>query len=202
MSDKPFYEIQDFPKLKALADNWEIIRDEFINLNAPLLHINRVNKSHTEVYDELVEHMEQGGEYGWLKGWGQDGPNSDWIQYGLVILDSVIPYAIDKMPETIELLRSIQGIKVCALVKLKSNSFITSHTHPEIKEEGLLQLHITLDAAMERNFAYLNVNGEFKQHKSGSAVVFDGSLHHFALNASSCDRTILYMEFEKNKQIR
>lgn len=200
MNHKPFYEIKDFPKLRYLAENWEVIRDEFINLDAPLLNINRVDKTHQEVLDELIMHMQQGGEYGWLKGWGQDGPNSDWIQYALVAFDSIIPYAKDKMPRTIDLLGSIQGIKVCALVTLRANSFISSHRHPELHEQGLLQLHITLDTSITRNFAYLNVNGEFKQHISGSAIVFDGSLDHFAVNASSCDRTILYMEFEKDKQ--
>lgn len=197
MRYQAFYQIEDFPALKALVENWQIVRDEFMGLDAPLLDINRVGKEHDEVYTKVMKYMEAGGTYGWLQGWGDNGVNPDWLQYGLVMFDSAIPYAKATMPKTIELLDNIQGIKVCALVTLKSNSFIGAHRHPEIEEEDLLQLHITLDASAERNFAYLNVNGEFRQHVSGSAFIFDGSLYHFAINASSYNRTILYMEFKQ-----
>ncbi|GLZ23056.1 aspartyl/asparaginyl beta-hydroxylase domain-containing protein [Burkholderia plantarii] len=64
-----------------------------------------------------------------------------------------------------------------------------------------MQMHITLDAASERGFAYLNVAGHFNQNRVGNAIVFDGSLDHFALNASPQPRTIFYLEFERAKQM-
>ncbi|MEF9673465.1 hypothetical protein QNM99_19690 [Pseudomonas sp. PCH446] len=79
-----FYEPKRFPKLKHLADNWEVIREEFLALDAPTLTINRVGKSITEIVDEVAAHMEAGGEYGWLWGWGDDmdvmpsGPSMAW----------------------------------------------------------------------------------------------------------------------------
>lgn len=64
-----------------------------------------------------------------------------------------------------------------------------------------MQMHITLDAASERGFAYLNVAGHFNQNRVGNAIVFDGSLDHFALNASPQPRTIFCLEFERAKQM-
>ena len=60
-------------------------------------------------------------------------------------------------------------------------------------------MHLPLETAPEANYAYLNVNGQFRQHVLGQPIVFDGSLDHFALNASHCDRTVLYVEFERDK---
>lgn len=94
------------------------------------------------------------------------------------------------------MLSKIEGIKICAFVKLKARALLPCHTHPEIHEEKLLQLHLPLVTASERNYAYLNVMGEFRQHRCGEPIVFDGSLDHFALNESDVDRTILYMEFK------
>lgn len=193
-----FYSVKDFPQLESLAQNWQAIRDEFHTLRAPILEITRTKKTHEQVFSEVMEHMESGGEYGWLMGWGVDGPNPDWIQYGLAAFGSIVPFAQEKLPRTTALLNDIKGVKVCALAKMKANSFLTCHQHPELEKEGLLQFHITLDAAEEKNYAYLNVKGEFAQNITGKAIIFDGSHDHFAINASGVDRTILYMEFNKD----
>jgi beta-hydroxylase len=196
---RAYYPISEFPKLLELAEKWQIIREEFENLDVPVMPINRVNKLFAEVHRELISYMHQGGEYGWMIGWGgKHLENPDWLQFGLITDFSVIEWAPAYMPKTLEILQGIPGIKVCGLAKMKPNCFLTTHTHPELAEEGLLQLHITIDAPESSNFNYLNVNGEFNQNTLGNIVVFDGSQEHFAINASKLDRTILYMEFEKD----
>ncbi len=193
-----FYDSQEFPALETLAKNWDIIRDEYRELEAPQLDIDRVDKLHEEVYKEVEKHVAKNGKYGWLQGWSQDGrPNKGWTQYGMVILDSAVPFIQNEMSRTIKMLLEIKGIKVCALSKLKAQSFLPSHQHPEIHDEGLLQMHLTLEAPQEKNYAYLNVGGKFVQHNNGQMIIFDGSLDHFAVNASTTDRTILYMEFDR-----
>ncbi|MGD1901799.1 MAG: GNAT family N-acetyltransferase [Geitlerinemataceae cyanobacterium] len=194
-----FYDLKKFPRLQEIASSWKIIRDEFKALHAPLMNIDRYEKDHGTVYSEIMQSIQEGQEYGWLKGWGEEGENTDWIQYGLIILDQFVSYAMESMPKTAELFQNLKGIKVCALVTLKANSLIPVHQHPELLSEGLLQLHLTLDAPEEPNFSYLNVDREFFSHTNGSAAIFDGSLNHFAVNASAQDRTILYMEFEKDE---
>ncbi|ATF88621.1 MULTISPECIES: aspartyl/asparaginyl beta-hydroxylase domain-containing protein [Burkholderia] len=197
-----FYPLEQFPRLNELAAQWEIIRDEFLELNAPTLDIDRVGKSHVEVYAETLEHVNGGGEYGWLMGWGEgEAPNPDWTAYGLVAYDEPISFAEARMPKTLALLKRIEGIKICALQRMGPNVFLNTHRHPELHDQDMLQLHITIDAATERDYAYLNVAGHFNQNRIGNAIVFDGSLDHFALNASPSIRTILYMEFERDKQM-
>ncbi len=168
-----------------------------MELDAPVLDIHRVGKSYEQVQAEVIEHMQRGGVYGWLKGFERGArENPDWVQYGLVVNDQAVPFARATMPKTLALLSKIDGIRVCGLARMNPHTYLATHTHPKIHVDGLLQYHITLDAPLERNYAYLNVNGEFNHNVPGDAIVFDGSLDHFALNASDEPRTILHMEFK------
>lgn len=199
-SRQPFYDISLFPALKELCKNWKIIRDEFQQLNVPLMNINRVNKTTDQILKEIFDNINSGKEYGWVLGWGEVGGNYDWIQYGLIINSAPLPFVSPKLKKTIQLLEEIKGIKLCAFVKLKAHSLLNYHTHPEIFHENLLQLHLPIITANVNNYAYLNVDGIFRQHILGKPIIFDGSLNHFALNDSDVDRVILYMEFSRDLQ--
>ena len=204
-----FYSLSDFPALEQLSRHWRVVREEFLALDLPVLDIDRVNKSHQEVYEEFLEHLANGGRGGWVLGWdgdqgseGSEEANPDWLSYGLVVFDELVPGASENMPRSCALFADLQGIKTAALVKMQPHLLLTTHRHPELERENLLQMHQAVDAAEEGNYAYLNVAGEFFQHNMGEACIFDGSLDHFALNASTQERTILYLEFEKDRYFR
>lgn len=126
---------------------------------------NRHGKQIDEVYAEIVQYIDDGGEYGWILGSGLKEPNPDWLNYAMVINDQAIPYVLPLMPKTMAMLGKIKGIKMCALLTMKGPSMIPIHAHQEIHEEKLLQFHITLDAPKNNKYAaYLNVNGEFSHN--------------------------------------
>ena len=54
-------------------------------------------------------------------------------------------------------------------------------------------MHLPIDTASIGNYAYINVQGEFRQHRCGKPIVFDGSLDHFALNESKKNRNHFYI---------
>lgn len=195
MSGMPrrFYDLREFPQFSLINDSWELIRDEVRALDRPVLDIDRVNKSHEQVYAELQAH----GSSGWLKGWNTDGlPNSKWLTYPIRMYDEMVFDIATAMPATYDLIRPLENIRVCALNRMLPDLFLGTHDHPDHKRRGTLLYHICLDMEEAPTpFNYLNVNGEFLQQLPGKAYVFDGSLPHFALNASSRERTILYMEF-------
>lgn len=193
-----FYNNNEFSPLQILPDNWETIRDEFLELNAPVTNLHRIGKSHDHVLKEMMRYIQEGNPYGWVKGWGNNGVNHDWLQYALIVDDTPVPFVRPKMHKTLEILQQIKGVKVCALVKMKAHTFLSVHRHPEMQLQNLLQLHVPLVTAPLGNYAYLNVLGEFRQQVAGELIIFDGSLDHFAVNATPYDRTILYMEFKKN----
>ncbi|MEL6510386.1 MAG: toxin-activating lysine-acyltransferase [Pseudomonadota bacterium] len=191
-----FAPIDDYPALKGLTENWRLIRDEMRAVAATTLPINRDGKSHADVAAEVADYVQEGGAYGWLQGWGNAHQRENWTQLGLVTQDTPVPFLNGHMSRTLDLLQPLSGIKIAALLKMQPGTFLETHSHPELAEEGLLQMHLTLEAAPDRNFAYLNVDGEFRQHIPGTAFVFDGSKPHFAVNASDAERVILYLEFD------
>lgn len=202
VATKPaFYKLEDFPQLKCLAEHWTVIRDEYLELPDLVMDIDRVDKTHEEVMREIKNYLERGHPYGWVQGWGDNGANPDWVQFPLIVFDHVFPFVLPRMEKTLELLSPIRGIKICGLSKMLPHTFLSTHQHPEIAEEGLLQLHIPLETAKD-NYAYFNVNGEFRHHRCGEPLIFDGSNDHFAVNASEGNRTILYMEFNKRLLMR
>jgi beta-hydroxylase len=191
-----FHPLHDFPKLEPLGRHWQAIREEFLALHAPVLDIDRLDKTHAEVFAELGRHLDRGGEFGWMLGW-PDNPN--WIQYALVLNDAPLPFVRNAFPKTLALVAQLSGIKVCGFSRILPNGFLPTHRHPELIAENLLQCHLTIDAPTEDNYCYLNVGGEFRQHTNGAMFVFDGSLDHFAVNASTAPRTILYLEFDRSR---
>lgn len=197
--NRSFYELDEFPRLADFAGHWLTIREELLALRAPVTPLHRFGKTYREVGQEVQAYMEGGGEYGWMAGWGKHGANPAWLQYPLLAFEVPSPFVMKTMPLTLELLRPIPAIQTCALVTLKAGGALPVHAHPEFREHGFLLLHLTLDAAREKNYAYLNVGGEWRQHAVGSAIVFDGAEDHFVVNESSVDRTILYLEFGKDE---
>ena len=192
-----FYQLSDFPQLTELVENWKIIKEEASRLDDYNLNINRVDKDHEVVAEEILEKIKLNKKNGWVDGWNNKGEiNKNWIQYGLIINDQEIPYS--NMPKTIKLLKKIKGIKVAALNILKSESILGTHTHPEMITEKLAQMHISLDAP-EPKQSYLCINGDFFEHKTGNYAIFNGAYPHFAINAGKKDRMILYLEFKRNK---
>ena len=190
-----FYDLEDFPDLQALAQAWPEMRQDLDALHAPLMDVDRVNKPHAAVVDEVARRVAAGETFGWVKGWGKAGGEPDWTQYGLVLGDQPIPYAV--APRTLALLAGLRGIKVAAFVRLAPGTLLPVHTHPEVASEGLLQAHITLKALAPTASCLLNVAGDIRQHATGGVLVFDGSLPHWALNASEDERVILYLEFNR-----
>jgi beta-hydroxylase len=190
-----FYDLKEFPVLLELAQAWATMRQDLDVLAAPLMDVDRVGKSHERVGAEIAQRVEAGEPFGWVRGWGKAGGNPAWTQYGLILGDRVIRYA--SAPRTLALLAPLRGIKVAAFVRLAPGTLLPVHTHPEVAPEGLLQMHVTLKAPKPSASCLLNVAGEIRQHVIGGTLVFDGSLPHWAVNASAEDRVILYLEFHR-----
>jgi len=198
-----YYKPEQFSQLQEIISNYKIIREEFMNLQVPVMKVDREEKHYAEVISEVIQQVSNGSPYGWVKGWGAEGGNDKWLQLGLYAYDNnvnellLIPFFREKMPKTFEMIKRLEGVFMCALVNLKPRTILTRHSHPYIEEQSLLQLHLPLVTAQNDNYNYINCNGEFKQHIEGVPIIFDGSLDHFALNESDEDRIILYIEFKR-----
>ena len=109
-----FYDLAEFPALLDLAQAWPNMRQDLDALAAPVMDVDRVGKSHERVAAEVIQRVEGGEPFGWIRGWGKVDGNSDWTQYGLVLRDRAIRYA--SAPRTLALVAPLRGIKVAAFV--------------------------------------------------------------------------------------
>lgn len=200
-----FYEPEAFGQLDEIISNYEIIKKEYSELKIPVMQVDREGKHYDQVILDVIQQVNNGKDYGWIKGWGAEGGNEKWLQLGLYSYNEMVnelilePFFKRNMPQTFDMIKKIEGLYMCALVNLKSRTILSCHNHPYIEEEQLLQLHLPLVTANINNYNYINCNGEFRQHVVGIPIIFDGSLDHFALNESDEDRIILYVEFKKKK---
>jgi beta-hydroxylase len=174
----------DLGMLNLLWCNWQTIRDEALALDPHLiLNSDREGKSHAQVMEELV----QAGPH-WIPGWGD---KAHWLNWAFLLNDT-FPLGDTGCPKTCSLLGRIKGLKVAALSLFKPGALLPLHHHPELATEGLLTFHLGLSVTPP---CYLWSNGQFYPEEAGTPLVFDGSLPHFAFNASNQDRIILYCEF-------
>lgn len=184
-----YYDPRDFPFVETFEQNWEVIRDEFLGLDARVLDFHR-SGPHEQYVATLLKNN------GWTPSWqmGLAAPNYDWQTYGLCYMGRFPDEVPQKLPRTAALLKRLTGYKVCAFSRMKPLSHLAPHTHPELGGR-MLTYHLGLSVVPRRS--YLWVDGEFREQRAGQSLIFDGSREHFALNMSGRDRVIFYMEFDR-----
>ena len=183
-----FHDPAQFPFIRAFQQRWRLLRQEYRELDAPVLALHRAGD--IELYIETLLR-----ENGWTPSWQVDSeePNQDWLTYGLSYKGLFPDGADRKLPATTRLLRRTIGVHVAAFSLMKPTSFLLPHAHPELADK-YLTFHLGLEIEPRRS--YLCVDGEMREERNGAAIVFDGSREHFAVNMGSADRVILYIEFD------
>ncbi len=178
--------------LDQLTSQWQVMRDECARLDRRnILPINREDKDHEQVYQEI----KASGKLGWVSAWG---PSRDlWFNFPLLLNDTMFPGIEDLCPRTHALLSRLSGVKVAALALFKPHAWLPPHDHPELELERLLTYHLGLE--MSDDYCYLWCNGRFLKEQTGKSIVFEGWKDHFAFNYSNRDRLILYMEFSPER---
>ncbi|MGF1539568.1 MAG: aspartyl/asparaginyl beta-hydroxylase domain-containing protein [Pleurocapsa sp.] len=186
------FKTSEFPALANFSGYWGTIREEALKLDDFAFPFERLNLDHHEALQKIAAT----GRNGWIKAWGQT--KDKWLHYGFRYENYLITQIVEdySCPKIMSLVKQLKGVRIVALSLLKPGAYILPHTHPELKEDGLLTYHLGL--SVPDNWHWLNIDGTFVQHQEGQSFVFDGSQPHFAFNFSPTNRLILYIEFYKN----
>ena len=188
---RAFYPLDDFPEFKALTDHYAVIAKELEN------NIFWMSWG-SDSYDPK-------GHCKFLDGawtvcpvyFGDYSP--DLIKIPGVSAPDLEKFVLElpmHFPETQKLLGNISGINFAAFSRLNPRSKLARHQH---NNPLSLIFHMGLKIPAGKTCG-LTVNDETHiWMKPGDAVIFDDTLLHSAWNDSDEERTILYIDFPRQK---
>lgn len=166
---KPYVQSSSFPELKLLEDNWEVIRDEALALQAE----QRISAS---------------------QGLDDVGFNSffrtGWKRFYLKWYGNELMSANDACPKTVELLKQVPTIKAAMFASLPPGAKLQRHRDPYA---GSLRYHLALTAPGDEDCS-IYVDGESYTWYDGKSVMFDETYIHYAKNETDKQRIVLFCD--------
>ncbi|MDB5151541.1 MAG: Aspartyl/Asparaginyl beta-hydroxylase [Mucilaginibacter sp.] len=172
VENKPFISSSSFPQLNLLKNNWEIIRDEALQLER----------------EELIKGSDQYNDVGFNSFFRRG-----WKRFYLKWYNDFHPSAKKYCPKTIELLKSIPSVKAAMFAVLPAGAQLLQHRDPYA---GSLRYHLGLITPNSED-CYIVVDGQSYSWKDGDDVLFDETYIHYAENKTDTDRIILFCDIER-----
>jgi len=172
VGSQPYLNDKQFPELKVLQDNWQLIRDEALALD-------------------------EGGNIKAADGYNDIGFNSffrtGWKRFYLKWYGPSHPSAKAMCPKTTALLESLPDVRAAMFAQLPSGSELRPHRDPFA---GSLRLHLGL-ATPNNDACYIEVDGIKKSWRDGEWMMFDETYIHHAHNETPDDRVILFCDIAR-----
>jgi beta-hydroxylase len=167
-----YVDVDKFPDLKILQDNWEIIRDEAISLNNDT-HI----KASTDLDDLGFNSFFRTG----------------WKRFYLKWFGANLKSAEQLCPKTLQLLNQLPSVKGAMFTMLPPGSRLGKHRDPYA---GSLRYHLGL-VTPNSDDCYISVDGQNYSWRDGEAVMFDETYIHHAENKTDQNRIILFLDVKR-----
>ncbi|MCG2574309.1 lipid A hydroxylase LpxO [Acinetobacter sp. ME22] len=167
---QPFYAVEDFPELKPLQDNWQIIRDEAVALQ------NQIKAAQSNNDAGFNTFFKRGWKRFYLK-WYQDSH----------------PSAQQLCPKTVAILEKIPSVKAAMFAELPSGSYLGKHRDPYA---GSVRYHLGLSTPNSDD-CFIEVDQQRYSWRDGQATIFDETYVHWAQNKADQTRIILFCDIER-----
>lgn len=173
----PFPPLESFPELKILQDNWEVFRDEALNL-----------------FDE-----------GYIRQAASDNDlafhsffRTGWKRFYLKWYDEPQASAKALCPRSVDLVNQVPGVNAAMFAMLPAGARLGKHRDPFA---GSLRYHLGLVTPNSDDCAIF-VDGEKYSWRDGEGVMFDETFIHWAQNNTDQDRMILFCDIERPLRYR
>ncbi|VCU72558.1 Aspartyl/Asparaginyl beta-hydroxylase [Pigmentiphaga humi] len=173
----PYIPVQQLPALRALDENWEVIRDEAVKLR----DAQRIRAAETN---------NDAGFNSFFK--------TGWKRFYLKWYEAQHPSAHEYCPRTVEILRGIPEVKAAMFAELPPGAKLNPHRDPFA---GSLRYHLGLETPNDDR-CFIEVDGQRYSWRDGQSVVFDETFIHWAQNGSDQDRIILFCDVERPLRYR
>jgi beta-hydroxylase len=172
VENKPYINRANFPQLAILKENWQVIRDEALQLER----------------EELIKGSNKYNDVGFNSFFRRG-----WKRFYLKWYDDFHESARKYCPKTIELIKSVPSIKAAMFAVLPAGSQLLQHRDPYA---GSLRYHLGLITPNSED-CHIVVDGERYYWKDGDDVIFDETYIHQAENKTDIDRIILFCDIER-----
>ncbi len=169
---KPYLELERFPELAPLRDQWEMIRDE-----ARVLMGGGGLKA-------ASDHVDIGFNSFFQRG---------WKRFYLKWYDAPPPSALALCPKTVALLQTIPSVNAAMFALLPPGARLNEHRDPSAAS---LRYHLGLITPND-DACQIVVDGQSYSWRDGQDVMFDETYLHWAENRTDQTRLILFCDVER-----
>lgn len=173
----PYLPLEYLAELAPLRLNWRMIRSEA----EQLLALKQL---------QLAGDADDPNFAAFLKG--------GWKRFYLKWYDAIHPSAQRLCPHTFALLQSIPSIKVATFAELPAGGRLAPHRDPFA---GWLRYHLGL-ATPNDSRCFIEVDGQRHAWHDGTAMMFDETYIHWALNDTGSSRIVLLCDIERPMRFR
>jgi len=168
----PYIPVDRFPNLRKLTDQWQMMREEALALNA-------------QAQIKASQELDDIGFNSFFR--------TGWKRFYLKWYGSSLGSARALCPKTVALLESIPEVKGAMFAMLPPGARLVKHRDPYA---GSLRYHLGL-VTPNSDDCYINVDGNHYAWKDGEAVMFDETYIHYAENKTDCNRIILFLDIRR-----
>ena len=175
--NKPVLEVDDFPELRILRENWKTIRDEALSL-ADHGHIS----ASTGINDLGFNSFFRTG----------------WKRFYLKWYDDFHPSAVDLCPKTVEILKSTPSVNAAMFTSLPAGAKLSAHRDPFA---GSVRYHLGLSTPNDDS-CFINIDGINYSWRDGKDILFDETYIHYAKNDTDYQRIILFCDVQRPLRFR
>jgi beta-hydroxylase len=167
--NKPMLDINGFPELLPLRNNWETIRDEAKRLYEEG-HIKKAEGNNDIAFNSFFKR--------------------GWKRFYLKWYDDVLPSAADLCPRTVGLVQSIPSVNAALFALLPARSKLGAHRDPFA---GSIRYHLGL-MTPNSDDCRIYIDGDPYSWRDGQDVLFDETYIHSVKNDTDEARVILFCD--------
>lgn len=175
LPDRPYHDLNSYPEVQVLAEQWEVIRDEALALQDKI---------------KASDKMDDAGFNSFFR--------RGWTRFYLKWYGESHPSAIQNCPRTVAILDAIPTIKAAMFAQLPPGADLGKHRDPYA---GSLRYHLGLTTPNDDR-CFIDVDGIKYSWRDGEAVIFDETYIHWAANQSEQNRIILFCDLERKMKWR
>jgi ornithine lipid ester-linked acyl 2-hydroxylase len=171
VGDATFFELERFPWVKHVEDNWEVIRDELAHVLADreaLPNFQDISKDQIEITDD-----------------------DRWKTYFLYGYGFEAKLGVETCPRTAALMREIPGMTTAMFSILSPRKHILDHRGPY---KGVLRYHLGLIVPEKAEDCRIRVGDDFRHWQEGQSMVFDDTFNHEVWNDTDETRVVLFVD--------